>query len=226
MAHLTTETVLNPAEISLARERGLSLAYHCGLNGWVLADGSRGATLQRRPGPPREVTFRPWDLSDLPTYTRLLRDPEVWHFLPEEYPEPFTEETARGLMEVGSLTAVHDVVAVVWQGRPVGQCVFRPQRGSGPTRIAEVGYWLGREYWGRGIMSRVLPYFTRRCFARYDVEVLYASIRADHAASARVAERAGYLREDSVPEVALPGVPTHPGFVRYVTSRSAALHQA
>lgn len=226
MADLTTDTVLSAAEIARARERGLPLAYDCGLNGWVVVDERSGIATRPAGGGPAELRFRRWDLSDLPTYTRFLRDPAVWHFLPEEYPTPFTEETARGLMEVASLTAIHDIVAVVWKGRPVGQCIFRPERGAGSVRAAEVGYWLGREYWGRGLMSRVLPSFTARCFARHDVDVLYASIREDHAASARVAERAGYRRDDATLGAALAGIPSPDGFVRYTISRSEAPHSA
>jgi RimJ/RimL family protein N-acetyltransferase len=226
MADSTRDRVLSTAEVMRARERGLPLAYDCGLNGWVVTED--GASMKARPtgGEPAELGFRPWDLSDLPTYLRLLRDPEVWRFLPEEYPRPFTEETARGLMEVGSLAALHDVVAVVWKGRPIGQCLCRPERGSGAVRIAEVGYWLGRAYWGQGLMSRILPPFTHRCFARHRVDVLYASIRRDHAASVRVAERAGFRRSDPAFDATLAGIPSSPGFERYVLSRAAAPHPA
>ena len=34
---------------------------------------------------------------------------------------------------------------------------------------AEVGYWLGEPYWGRGIVTRELAAFTRFAFTVYDL---------------------------------------------------------
>ena len=60
---------------------------------------------------------------------------------------------------------------------------------------AEVGYWLGEPYWGRGIMSRALAAFTRFAFTAYDLERLYAVPYASNAASCRVLQKAGYRLE-------------------------------
>ena len=47
---------------------------------------------------------------------------------------------------------------------------------------AEVGYWLGEPYWGRGIATRALVGFTRLAFAAYGVERLFAVPLAANAA--------------------------------------------
>ena len=60
---------------------------------------------------------------------------------------------------------------------------------------AEIGYWLGEPYWGRGIATRALVGFTRAAFAAYDVERLYALPLAANEASCRVLEKAGYELE-------------------------------
>ena len=60
---------------------------------------------------------------------------------------------------------------------------------------AEVGYWLGEPYWGRGIATRALVGFTRFAFAAYDVERLYALPLAANEPSCRVLEKAGYELE-------------------------------
>ena len=60
---------------------------------------------------------------------------------------------------------------------------------------AEIGYWLGKVHWGAGIATEALTALTAEAFRRFDLTRLYAVPFADHAASVRVLEKAGYLRE-------------------------------
>jgi RimJ/RimL family protein N-acetyltransferase len=60
---------------------------------------------------------------------------------------------------------------------------------------AEIGYWLGEAMWGRGIATEALKAITAEAFKRFDITRLYALPFADHAASVRVLEKAGYVRE-------------------------------
>ncbi len=60
---------------------------------------------------------------------------------------------------------------------------------------AEIGYWLGEPVWGRGIATEALRAVTFEAFKRYDITRLYAVPFADHPASVRVLEKAGYVKE-------------------------------
>jgi ribosomal-protein-alanine N-acetyltransferase len=60
---------------------------------------------------------------------------------------------------------------------------------------AEIGYWLGQNYWNRGIATDALKAVTKEAFKRFEITRLYAVPFADHAASVRVLEKAGYVRE-------------------------------
>jgi len=53
----------------------------------------------------------------------------------------------------------------------------------------EVTYWLGREYWGRGLATAALQAFLRQQTHR----PLYARAAADNAASIRVLEKCGFV---------------------------------
>jgi RimJ/RimL family protein N-acetyltransferase len=59
------------------------------------------------------------------------------------------------------------------------------------TRLGEpeVSYWLGREYWGRGIATRALSELLRHVLAR----PVYARVAKDNLASRRVLEKCGFL---------------------------------
>jgi len=64
--------------------------------------------------------------------------------------------------------------------------------------VREVGYWLGREFWGRGIATRALAEFLKFESTR----PLYAHCAQHNIGSRRVLEKCGFMRigEDSYPE--------------------------
>jgi RimJ/RimL family protein N-acetyltransferase len=68
---------------------------------------------------------------------------------------------------------------------------------------AEIGYWLGEAMWGRGIITEALTAVTAEAFARFDLTRLYAVPFADHIASVRVLEKAGYVREGHLRQSAI-----------------------
>jgi RimJ/RimL family protein N-acetyltransferase len=62
-------------------------------------------------------------------------------------------------------------------------------------RSAEIGYWLGEEFWGRGIVTEALIAVTDHAFANHDLCRLFAHVFDWNPASARVLEKAGYAFE-------------------------------
>jgi RimJ/RimL family protein N-acetyltransferase len=60
---------------------------------------------------------------------------------------------------------------------------------------AELGYWLGEELWGQGIMSEAVEAFRDFCFTNFPLRRVYAEPFANNPVSARVLEKAGFLLE-------------------------------
>jgi ribosomal-protein-alanine N-acetyltransferase len=75
-------------------------------------------------------------------------------------------------------------------GRLAGTIDIRPQ-----SHRAEIGYILGREYWGRGYMTEVVRAVTDWVLAQPEIYRLWAVCDVDNIASARVMEKAGMERE-------------------------------
>jgi RimJ/RimL family protein N-acetyltransferase len=63
---------------------------------------------------------------------------------------------------------------------------------------AEIGYWLGEAYWGRGIMTDVVRLTTDYAFTELGLERVFAVPFTTNVASCRVLEKAGYLREGTL----------------------------
>ena len=69
---------------------------------------------------------------------------------------------------------------------------------------AEVGYWIGRAFWRRGIASEALRLITHWAFATLpEVTRLYAPIFAMNEGSQGVARACGYVLEARMPGSAI-----------------------
>ena len=167
-----------------------------------------------------EFGFRRWTLDDVPVYRRMLANPRLWEFMPEGMPSSLTEAEARTLVELSYVEGRQEALAVLRDGRPVGQCMLRFDEPFARIHAAEVSYWLDEEHWGQGWMHRILPAFLVRAMRSHPIDVVYAWIQADHAASRRVAESSGFSRDTFLYEAEWADATRRPGFVRYATYRS------
>ena len=65
-------------------------------------------------------------------------------------------------------------------------------------RSAELGYWLGKPFWGRGIMTAAVTAMCRDGFGTWDIVRIHAEPFARNAASRRVLEKAGFTLEGTL----------------------------
>jgi len=125
---------------------------------------------------------------------RHANNRNVWLNLRDRFPYPYTTSDARSWLEmvVGNKPETNFAIAVLDEA--VGGIGFTVQPDVG-RRSAEIGYWLGEEFWGRGIATEALIAVTDYAFSNYDVCRLYAHVFDWNGASARVLEKAGYACE-------------------------------
>ena len=64
---------------------------------------------------------------------------------------------------------------------------------EGDDRVPETGYWIGREYWGRGFATEALDGALVRASRKWKRRAMVAGHFADNPASGRVLEKAGFL---------------------------------
>jgi len=80
--------------------------------------------------------------------------------------------------------------AIDVEGRFAGQVtVNNIVRGS--AQFASVGYWLDREYAGRGVMPRAVALVIDHCFTRAGLHRIEVAIRPENSNSLRVVEKLG-----------------------------------
>ncbi len=136
-------------------------------------------------------SFRATDAAEL---ARQADNRKVWLQLRDRFPHPYSVDNARQFIAFARGGEPETAFAITVDDRPVGS-IGVVLRDDVERCSAEVGYWLGEPYWGRGIATRALVGFTRFAFAAYDVERLYALPLAANEPSCRVLEKAGYELE-------------------------------
>jgi [ribosomal protein S5]-alanine N-acetyltransferase len=138
-------------------------------------------------------TVRPWRPGDLDALVLHANDADVARQLRDRFPHPYTRAHAVAFIQYAVEESASNL-AIEVDGEAAGAIGFIPGRDI-ERYSAEIGYWLGRKYWGRGIATDALRTLTEHLFREGDVLRLFALPFADNAASARVLEKAGYVCE-------------------------------
>lgn len=89
---------------------------------------------------------------------------------------------------------------MIWHGKNlVGQITMGGVI-LGALRGAHIGYWIDKNYAGRGFTTDAVNTLTRFAFEGLGLHRIEINIRPENAASIRVAEKAGYIFEGDRPE--------------------------
>jgi len=65
----------------------------------------------------------------------------------------------------------------------------------GKSHRAEIGYWLAKPYWGRGIMTAVVQRVCQHAFEGFGLAKITAHVFSHNPASARVLQKCGFREE-------------------------------
>ena len=147
-------------------------------------------------------TIRPWAVTDAASLQRHANNRNVSIHLRDRFPFPYEKEHATAFLSWLGQQPSPTVWAIEVEGEAAGGIGIELR--SDVERVsAEIGYWLGESLWGRGIVTEALTAVTKEAFTRYDITRLYAVPFADHPASIRVLEKAGYVREGRMKQSAI-----------------------
>jgi ribosomal-protein-alanine N-acetyltransferase len=137
---------------------------------------------------------RSWRASDIDSLVRAADNRNVWINLRDAFPHPYTRRDARDYLRALRQRPVETMFAIAVKDVAVGGIGFVLR--SDVERVsAEIGYWLGESYWGRGIATDALIAVTAHAIARHGLTRVYALPFAWNTASCRVLEKAGYVLE-------------------------------
>jgi RimJ/RimL family protein N-acetyltransferase len=114
--------------------------------------------------------------------------------LRDRFPFPYTRTDAEAFIAAAAAHQPETDFAIASKSEVIGGIGFHRQ--IDVHRLsAEIGYWLGEPYWGRGIATQAVRGLTEWVFATTPLVRLFAHVFEWNPASARVLEKAGYTLE-------------------------------
>ena len=146
-----------------------------------------------------DFTLRPWRPEDAAAIVPHADDLAVAENLRDVFPHPYTPADAEWF--------VGDCVEHEGEGRLCRAIVIDGQAAGSVSlflgkdvyrKSAELGYWLGRAFWGRGVMTRAARLICSEGFRTWDVARIYAEPYAVNTGSRRVLEKAGFTLEGTL----------------------------
>ena len=131
------------------------------------------------------LTLRPLALSDAPVVARLAGD---WDIARQTGRIPHPYSLIEADQWIGSLDASEFVRAVVHEGALVGAVGYVEDEGNS----AEIGYWIGKPYWGHGFATEAATRLVAHCFETEKRKQLTCCHFVDNLASKRVIAKLGF----------------------------------
>jgi ribosomal-protein-alanine N-acetyltransferase len=150
----------------------------------------------------KKVTIRKLKLSDAGELYKNVNDKEIarWTLtIPYPYPEEeavkfirkthYQIKTNKGyvfgivLKDTGKIIGAIGLIKINWT-----------------HKNAEAGYWIGRSYWNRGLMTEAIELLLKFSFEQLQLHRVNAYVFTENITSKRVLEKNGFQREGEVRE--------------------------
>ncbi len=138
--------------------------------------------------------IRSFSKKDVRSLARHANNPRIAANLRNRFPHPYTIDDAKRWLEYVKGKQPETHYAIATPPEAIGG-IGLEFKDDVHYQTAELGYWIGEDYWGRGIMTAVVIVFTEYAFKNYDLIRIFATVFESNPASARVLEKAGYAFE-------------------------------
>ncbi len=132
------------------------------------------------------LTLRAPQLQDAKTIARLVNDRRIAENT-VRIPHPYTVDDAEEFIAACNARDGEATFVVVLGEQPIGICAVEPR-----ATDAEIGYWLGVPYWGKGYATEAVRAVIDHAFGALGHAALQAGARVSNPASRRVLEKCGF----------------------------------
>ncbi|MBB6462192.1 GNAT family N-acetyltransferase [Flammeovirga kamogawensis] len=142
----------------------------------------------------KKVTLRKLEFSDCSRMMDLVNNKNITKNLLDRFPIPFTFKHAHRFIENAKTTKLATVFGIEYKGEYVGNIEL--MHGQDVYRKgATLGYFIGEEYWNRGIASAAVKMMIDYSFKYLDFIKINALVFDKNIASQKVLEKSGFKVE-------------------------------
>jgi RimJ/RimL family protein N-acetyltransferase len=135
--------------------------------------------------------------TDAESMAAHANDRRIWAQLRDRFPHPYSVADAEFFIDLINREDPCTTFAIVVDELCVGGIGLERQHDV-HRLTAELGYWLGVDYWGRGIATEAISAVTKWAFDALSLKRVFAQPFADNRGSCRALEKAGFTLEGTL----------------------------
>ncbi len=140
------------------------------------------------------VALRKIKFEDRERLVSLANNPNVANNLRDDFPHPYTIDDADQFIKHARSAEPTLRFCIEKDGLYVGNIGLHPQEDV-YKRNAEIGYFIGEDFWGQGIASQAVQLIVAYGFEQLDFHRIFAGVFSYNSASKKVLENAGFTFE-------------------------------
>jgi len=140
------------------------------------------------------LTLRPWRQGDVQRLAEIANHLEIWRRLRDVFPHPYTREHAlRWVRQAESHPEQKNFAIEAQEGLVGGIGLWK--RSDVYRKSAEIGYWLGVEFWGQGYATEAVRAVAEWGLGEWGLVRIQAGVFGENPRSQRVLEKSGFHLE-------------------------------
>ncbi len=140
----------------------------------------------------KQFTLRPFRKGDEHSLQKNINDKGIYRYT-LRIPHPYTAKHAKEWVKTTTSQSKKNFSRFVIDidGEVAGSVAIESIEGA----KGEIGYWLAKKYWNKGITTRAAGMMAKIGFKNLKLKRIYANIHVNNRASARVLEKNGFKKE-------------------------------
>ena len=117
-----------------------------------------------------KFAIRPWTLNDKDSLVNYANNWNIAKNMTDKFPYPYTETNGEEFIKFAINDNPIHIFAIDVDGQAVGGIGIHPQDDI-HKKNAELGYWLAEQFWGQGIMTKVVTEVVDFAFRTYNINL-------------------------------------------------------
>ncbi|TKB98046.1 GNAT family N-acetyltransferase [Pedobacter cryotolerans] len=146
-----------------------------------------------------QFELRPFQSSDLNSLVKHANNYNIAKNLSNKFEFPYTIDHGIAFINLALSAITPEIFAITINNEVVGSIGVHPKTDI-HCKNAEIGYWIGEEFWGNGIVPEAVKLMVNYGFKTFDITRIYASTYDINLKSRRVLEKAGFSLEAELKE--------------------------
>ena len=141
-----------------------------------------------------KIKIRPLNFLDKLELAKLANNKKVWDNLRDYIPFPYKENDAEFFINSTNGEEPQQTFGIEYDGKFSGVIGLVIQKDV-YQKSAEIGYWIGEPFWGKGIATKAVELITKYGFDELNLNRIYTGVLEYNVASMKVLEKNGFQKE-------------------------------